>query len=415
LHGGFPLQTNPNFSNDIPLVRRAELKHSATASLMRKLNRSAVLDLIRQDGPLARSEIARRLEISLPTVMRNVDDLLAEGLVRWTGGSEVNGGRPRSLLEFNGDGHAVVSLDLGGTKMYGTVTTLSGKVQQEATIRTCTGEPEKCLEQVYKLIEDLLCRPLFPGQVMRGIGVGVPSTTLTDDGVVAWAPSLGWRDVPLKEILTQRFGLPVITENDVNLAALGEYGFGAAKGASSVVCIAIGTGIGGGILIDGKIYRGFTRSAGEVGHVLPSASYLGQRYDVYGAMEIVASGIGIAQEACKLLEKQGQPFSPPGPSAEAVFNAARAGEDWARQVVDQTIDHLSLAVGAVSAILDPEVIVLGGGVARSADLLIGPVLQRLEGVNPGRPNLVPSKLGSQATVLGAILLVQDIITEHISF
>src|SRR5512136_1631818 len=99
-------------------------KQSATASLMRRLNRSAILDLIREGSPLARSEIARKLNMSMPTVMRIIDVLFAEDLVRWSGGSEVSGGRPRSLLEFNADGYAVVGLDLGGTKMYGTVANL---------------------------------------------------------------------------------------------------------------------------------------------------------------------------------------------------------------------------------------------------------------------------------------------------
>ena len=389
-------------------------KQSATASLMRRLNRSAILDLIREGSPLARSEIARRLNMSMPTVMRIIDVLFAEDLVRWSGGSEVSGGRPRSLLEFNADGYAVVGLDLGGTKMYGTVANLSGVIQEEVYLPWSQAGPGSSLEQVCALIDDLLRRPRPPGQAVRGIGVGAPGITLSDQGIVTWAPSLSWRDLPLKSILNERYSLPVVVENDVNLAALGEYGFGVARGATSAVTIAIGTGIGLGIVIDGKIYRGYNQSAGEIGYLPPDASYLGRRYEGFGALESLAAGPGIERRARQWFESQGLPLPADGVSAEGVFKAARQGEAWACQVVSETVDYLSFAIAAVTAILDPEVIVLGGGVARSADVLIEPILEKLEGVVPGRPNLIQSSLGSRAAVMGAIMLVLDITTQHVA-
>ena len=264
------------------------------------------------------------------------------------------------------------------------------------------------------LIDELLRRPRPVGQLVRGIGVGAPGVTLSDQGVVTWAPSLGWRNLPLKSILSERYNLPVVVENDVNLAALGEYGFGVARGASSAVTIAIGTGIGLGIVIDGKIYRGHSQSAGEIGYLPPDASYLGRRYEGFGALESLAAGPGIGRRAQQLLESQGLPLPAEGVSAEEVFKASRRGEAWACQVVGETVDYLSFAIAAVTAILDPEVIVLGGGVARSADVLIGPILEKLDGVVPSRPNLVQSSLGSRAAAMGAIMLVLDITTEHVA-
>jgi predicted NBD/HSP70 family sugar kinase len=389
-------------------------RQPATASLMRRLNRSAILDLIREGSPIARSEIARGLNMSMPTVMRIIDGLFAEDLVRWSGGSEVSGGRPRSLLEFNGNGYAVIGLDLGGTKLYGTVANLSGIVQEEVYHPWGQANQGTSLDQVCALIDDLLRRPRPAGQLVRGIGVGAPGVTLSDQGVVTWAPSLGWRNLPLKSILSERYNLPVVVENDVNLAALGEYGFGVARGASSAVTIAIGTGIGLGIVIDGKIYRGHSQSAGEIGYLPPDTSYMGRRYEGFGALESLAAGPGIEQRAHQLLESRGLPLPAEGVSAEEVFKASRRGEAWARQVVEETVGYLSFAIAAVMAILDPEVIVLGGGVARSADVLIGPILDKLDGVVPGRPNLIQSSLGSRAAAMGAIMLVLDITTEHVA-
>ncbi len=382
------------------------------ASLIRRLNSSAVLDLIRQHSPIARSQIARQLALSLPTVMRITGDLLAENLVRWSGGSQASGGRPRSLLEFNGAGYAVLGLDLGGTKMLGTVADLSGQIQKEIYAPWRKIDPHSCLDQVCELIGELLEAPRPPGQRVRGIGVGAPGITYTNEGLVTWAPSLGWRDLPLRDILQDRFGLPAVVENDVNLAALGEYGFGAGRGAASMVLIAIGTGIGAGIVIDRQIYRGFNQSSGEVGYLPPTPAHLGRPYAGFGALESLASGSGIQRRAAAWFEMQGQ-NAPPGLDAEMVFNAAREGQVWACQVIEETVDYLAQAVAAVSTVLDPQIVVLGGGVARSADMLIGPILQRLDGVLPVQPHIVQSALGWRATVMGAILLVLDHTTEHI--
>jgi predicted NBD/HSP70 family sugar kinase len=247
---------------------------------------------------------------------------------------------------------------------------------------------------------------------VRGIGVGVPSVTLTPEGIVTWAPSLGWRDLPLQSILAERFDLPVFVENDVNLTALGEWGFGGGRGARNLVSIAIGTGIGAGIILGGALYRGHNQAAGEVGYLLPGVEYLGRRYEGFGALESLASGSGVAERAARLLDREGLPPPAGDVSAHSVFAAARQGEGWAQRVVNETVDYLSLMVASVSALLDPEVIVLGGGVARSADLLIEPILRRVEGTIPFVPRLVASPLGRRAAAMGAIMLVLNATTDY---
>jgi glucokinase-like ROK family protein len=389
------------------------MRQSATASLMRSINRSAILELIRENSPIARSQIARQLNMSLPTVMRIVDDLMEEDLVRLHGMGESTGGRPSSLLEFNGDAYAVVGVDLGGTKMFGTVADLSGTIQHELYIpHQDDNGPHDYLEQLCEFIEMLLDAPRPPGQRIRGIGVGVPGFTLVPEGVVSWAPSLGWRDLPLQEILSERFDMPVFVENDVNLTAMGEWGFGAGQGAQNLVSIAIGTGIGAGIIIGGALYRGHNQAAGEVGYLLPSVEFLGKRHNQFGALESLASGLGVAERACQLLKQEKMPIPREGLTAHDVFAAARSGEDWAQQVISETVDYLSLAIASISTLLDPEVIILGGGVARSADLLIEPILGRLEGVVPFIPRLVASPLGRRAAAMGAIMLVLNATTEY---
>ena len=385
----------------------------ATASLMRSINRSAIMELIREHSPIARSQIARELRMSLPTVMRIVDELADEDLVRPYGLSESTGGRPPALMEFNGEAYAVVGVDLGGTKMFGTVADLSGHIQYELYVAHENGNgPDEHLNHLCNSIEALLDAPRPSGQRMRGIGIGAPGIVSTPEGVVVWAPSLGWRDLPLQDILSDRFDMPVFVENDVNLAALGEWGFGAGRGCRDLVSIALGTGIGAGIIANGALYRGHNQAAGEVGYLLPGVEFLGRRYDQFGALESLASGTGVAERACQILKREGKSPPPEGLSSQDVFDAARLGESWAQQVVSETADYLSLAVAGISALLDPEVIILGGGMAGSADLLIEPILRRLNGAVPFLPRLVASPLERRAAAMGAIMLVLNATTEY---
>ena len=389
------------------------MTETATASLMRRINRSAVLNLLRTESPIARSEIARRLGLSLPTVMRIIDDLVREDLVCFQG-SEPSGGRRRLLLEFKGSAHAVIGVDLGGTKMYGIVSDLNGQIHHEVRLPwQDNGGPEHALESLYTLLEQLIALAQTGGRKIRGIGIGAPGVTLSASGTVVWAPSLGWRDLPLRQMLSERFSLPVFVENDVNVAALGEFGFGVERNTPNMVCVAIGTGIGAGLIIEGKLYRGHNQGAGEIGYFLPDISFLGRRYEGFGALEELASGNGIARRAQQLLNAQGDALANHPLTAEDVFHYARAGYPWAQTIIDETVDYLSQALAAVGALLDPEVIVLGGGVVQSADLLIEPIRQRLQGAIPFVPRIVASNLGPRAVVMGTIMLVLDATTGHV--
>jgi predicted NBD/HSP70 family sugar kinase len=224
---------------------------------------------------------------------------------------------------------------------------------------------------------------------------------------------LGWRDLPLQELLVSKFNLPVFVENDVKLAALGEWGFGAGRGAHNLVCISVGTGIGAGVIIGDKLYRGRNQAAGEIGYFVPSAEFLGRTYGEYGALERLASGSGMAERARELLRRIGATTEAQELTSEDVFLAARRGEAWARQVVRETVDYLSVAVSNVNSVLDPDVIVLGGGIAESADLLLDPILERIRGVTTYLPRLAVSPLGRRAAAMGAIVLVMNETSEYV--
>ena len=381
------------------------MKQTLTSTLMRSINRSAILDLIRKKSPITRAKIARELSVSLPTVMRIVDTLVEEDLVRYVGNNPSSGGRPASLLEYNGQAYAVIGIDLGGTKMYGAVADLSGNIQHEISIPTNSNGAEQNLELLISLIQKLLDVPRPDGQMIRGIGLGLPGVTLSREGIVTWVPSLGWRDMPIKSILEERFGNSVFIENDVNLIALGEQNFGAGKGVHNLVCVAVGTGIGAGIIINQSLYRGFNQASGEIGYLLPDVNALGRNYDEFGALENLTSGLGVARRAREYFVANNIPLPDEELTAEDVFSAARDGKIWAQKITQDTIDLLSMTIANISALLNPEMIILSGGVIRSADMLIEPIRQRIQGTIPFLPRIEVSVLGSRAAVMGAIVMV----------
>jgi glucokinase len=373
-----------------------------TSAAMREINRSAILEIIRRESPIARSTIAERLDVSLPTVMRIVDDLISEGFIRPHGSKEWSGGRKRPLLEFNPEGRLILGVDMGGTKMYGALSDLGGNILDEVNFANHGTNGEDSFTRLTTLINALLASPRLADRHVHGIGVGAPGITLHKEGIVTWANTLHWKNFPLKRRLSELYPLPITVDNDVNLAAMGELWFGAGQKTQNMVMIAIGTGIGAGIIIDGALYRGSNEASGEIGNMLPGCEFLGKNYEAFGALESVASGTGIAERARNALKQKLSAEELDNLTAEDVFEAAKQHHEWAWKIIDETVDYLTIAIANLMAAFDPEVIILGGGVSRSAEMLIQPILRRMKGLIPTLPKLVVSSLGLRAGVMGAI-------------
>jgi glucokinase-like ROK family protein len=235
-----------------------------------------------------------------------------------------------------------------------------------------------------------------------GVSIGVPGIVDTEKGVVKDAPAFRWQNFPLLDHLMKQFSLPVTLENDVNLAVLGEHRFGIGKGINNLVLISIGTGIGAGIILNGILYKGHENASGEIGYMIPGIKCFNQKYEGFGALESIASGRGIENCAKTLLSTTEIKVSDIDISAVAVFEAARQGQAWATRIINEIINYLSLAIANISALLNPELIILGGGVSESADLLIEPIIQKLNKVIPRVPRIEASELKHRATCLGGV-------------
>jgi predicted NBD/HSP70 family sugar kinase len=380
---------------------------------MRAINRSAVLDIIRGQGPLSTIQIAAELQLSLPSVSDIMKNLVSEGWVRIVPGNGELSEQKQAMVEFRGMDHSIIGIDLGGTKIYGAVVNFLGEIQYDVYFNHHQTRAEESLQLVHQIIDELMEISSREAITVSGIGIGVPGITVPGTGLVSLAPALGWQEFPLAARLREKYPYPILVENDANLAALGEAWFRSKAGdTQNLVLIAIGTGIGAGVVLDGDIYTGTHNLAGEIGYLLLDRSQLGKHFPDFGAFELIASGTGIANRANALQFEHIPPGFDAPYTAEEVFWAAKNNEPWAEAILADTVDYLALAIAAVTLLYDPEVIVLGGGVSRSADMLIEPVLRRLDGTMPILPKILVSQLGYRGAVLGAAMQLLRITSDH---
>ncbi|HHY97553.1 MAG TPA: ROK family protein [Firmicutes bacterium] len=312
-----------------------------------------------------------------------------------------------------------VGVDLGGTKIATGVTDLEGRVIQRIIAPT---EPEYGAEHVIgnicRSVEDAISRAGVPRDKIVGIGVGSPGPLDPRSGIVIFAPNLKWKNVPLKAMIEASTKLPVWVGNDANLAALGEMRFGAGKGSSNMIYITVSTGIGGGLIINGEVFEGTSFIAGEVGHIVivPDGPRCG--CGNYGCLEAVASGTAIARVARehaqegmaeKILSLAGG--DPDKISAKIVAQAADQGDEEAISILNEAFTYLGLGIVTLLNLLNPEVIVIGGGVSQIGARLFGKVQEvvskRAIKAAVDVVRIVPSALGQDVGLVGAAALAID--------
>ncbi|MGQ9525013.1 MAG: ROK family protein [Armatimonadota bacterium] len=320
----------------------------------------------------------------------------------------------------------LAGIDIGGTKLAVGVSDIRGtilSVVREPTDRSGGPQPVlRTLERmVHQALDEAAHRLGVPSgrSALKAIGVGVGGPLDSQRTVVLRAPNLpGWDNCPVKAFFEDAFGVPANMDNDASTAALGEARLGAGKGCSVVCYFTVSTGIGGGIVIGGHLYRGATASAGEFGHqiILPNGPpcLCGRR----GCLEALASGTSIARRAREqvprdsvLLRMAGG--DPGSITAALVAQAARAGDEFALRLWDETGFYLGIGVSNIINILNPDRVVLGGGVTKAGDLLFDPVRRTVAETAmrelAAACDVVPAALGDNVGVAGAICLAQDLL------
>jgi glucokinase len=365
-------------------------------------NRTLTLQLLREEGPLSRAEIARRLHLSRPTASRIVDALERDGWIACSGKSQPTGGRLGELYSFREDAGFVLGLELGTREARAAIARLNGEMLTSVARSLELEEHERVLPQLRELVLQTLRRAEghTPEPRVLAIGVAVP-------GVVHSAPVPGYVDAanvfrglnhrPLQRELEQLFGIAVAMDNDVNLAAIGEHLCGCAQGYRNVVYLFVGRGIGAGLLLDGQLFRGSSGAAGEVGNMLIDRVHLYHESNPRGCLESYA---GIDR-----LVVASQALGDASPSAEQTCERAFAGEFRACEEIHTMNEYLAAALINLVAVVDPEIIVLGGDLAElphAEELFLEPLRELLARHTSGSVRLTLSQLQGDAALYGAI-------------
>jgi predicted NBD/HSP70 family sugar kinase len=362
---------------------------------LRSTNERLLLDRLRTLGAASRAQLARETGLSKPTVSSALASLETAGLVHEVGTHAPERGRTAVLYAPDpAAGHAL-GVDIGRGWLRVAVADLDGTLVARTDVRNRARTSAALADLVVDTARQVIAGSgVDPAEVVHGV-VGTPGVYDEKRRRVRYAMHLpGWGRAGLVDRMREELGVPLEVHNDANLAALGEYTYGAGAGSRLFAYILIGTGLGMGVVSEGRLFTGAHGLAGEIGF-LP---WPGRRKPE--RLEDAVSGVAVV-EAAREFGMSGQL------TAKAVFDAARQGHPAAWRAVELEGERIAHTVAAAAAVLDPDLVVLGGGVGHSVDLLLRPVQDRVRALTPLRPRIAPSRLGEDAVLLGAVATALD--------
>ena len=392
---------------------------TADQALVRKLNTATVMECIRLNAPLSRAELATHTGLNRSTISSIIDDLIDQGFVHETALQFPTIGRPGVLLQLNPEGGFAIGVEIGVDFLSVMLTNFVAEVLWRKTIPIQPDAPQiEILEHAENLIEQAmtheLARPLRP----LGIGVAVPGLVDARQGKLVFAPNLKWADTPLRLIWMRRFNLPVFIENEANCAALSELFFGIAHNVNNFIYLATGVGLGGGIVVDGRLLRGAHGFGGEIGHTKIYEG--GERCGCgrLGCWETYVSAWAVIRQTRQKLENSPESILHQlvdrhldQITLATLAEAAEKNDPVALSVLSETAHHLAVGTANLINIFNPELVVLGGGFNLCSAWLIPVIKAEIQ------ENILPplregiqikaSALGLEASVLGAVALVLD--------
>ncbi len=384
-------------------------------SLVRELNRSILLQCLRVGPPLSRADLAATTGLNKTTVSNFIDGLIAEGFVREVGRDASGGGRPGVLLELNADGGWIIGGEIGVGRMAVVVANLRATI---AWRREVPFLKEASQESVLVRLDALLRQAKQFAQRnsrrLLGVGVAVPGLVDVSSGVLVFEPNMGWRDVPLRDQLASKLGLPAFIDNDANAAALAERYFGAAQDVDDFVFVVAGIGLGAGLVVGGHVLSGASGYAGEAGHTTIDPDGPPCRCGSRGCWERLASQRALIERVDQAL-RAGSPSRIPSrvdggeTTLQAVLDAARQGDAVALQALHETGTYLGIGIANLINLLNPQMVAFGGPLSLAHEFLMPAARQVVADramAELGRAaRIVVSTLEADACVLGGVALV----------
>ncbi|MGI8316679.1 ROK family transcriptional regulator [Halobacillus mangrovi] len=387
--------------------------------LMKSMNRSIILNMIRKQGPISRADIAKQSRLTPPTVSNIVKELINTKFVIETTQGTSKGGRKPTLLEINVDYFYVLGIDVGTTSMKFVVTNLFGEVKDTTNLDIPPSPSNDDLLVTMKQgIHDLLANGNNDPDKYLGIGVGMHGIVDPVNGISLFAPTFQLHDIPIKEELEKEFNMIVNVENDARAMTLGEYWFGHGNDADNMVGVNVGNGIGAGLMVKGRLFHGENSLAGEIGHITIDLSGPKCPCGNYGCLQTLAAGPAIAERAIKELKSGKKSIIQDLVKGDfdkvdgrVVYEAACQNDEFSIQLLNQTGRYLGIGLTNLIHTINPKRIIIGGGVSKAGSFLMEGIEETIQtrGLTDKakETSIVISKLGEHASAIGACVLILE--------
>lgn len=388
--------------------------------LIKDLNISLVIDAVRQHGPISRADLARVTNLGRSTITGIASVLLEEGFLVELGSGESRVGRRPILLKFNEKARPVIAIKLAPGRIVGAVTDMDAHLLcQQERLLSDSETADEIVEALVQMTHALLGEAKVDIDDVLGIGMVLPGIVDPKTGVSVWPSFFNWINVPMKHILEDRLGVQVFIDNDANAAALAEKWYGAGRDYADLVCVTVGAGVGAGLIVGGRLYRGGASGAGEIGHMTIDEEgpqcICGNR----GCLEAMVSDKALVRQAVeRLAENPGSMVLQLAEgdkskiTREIIVEAAKAGDEMAQALIWQAGTHIGTGLANLVNILNPEAIIVGGeAAAQAGDLLLEPIKQTVKkrafAVLSEKTEILRAKLPDGWLVGAAILVLQE--------
>ena len=400
-------------------------KQTADQESVRKVNTSLVLNALRLHAPISRAELASITKLNRSTISNIVNVLIEDNLVLELDTMESKIGRPGIALTLKPDGGAVIGIEIGVGFISVILTDFVANILWREWIEFSLTKPQiEIISKAEKLIDQAISFAEEKNLRLLGIGLGVPGLVNVQRGELLFAPNLGWRNVPLRLMWNQRFQLPLYVENEANLGALGEYYFGVGRDVDNFIFLSSGVGLGGGVIINGNLFKGGRGFAGEIGHIQRDSQGeicgCGRR----GCWETQVGPRAVLQRVKRSLEANPDYTleSLNGDLNKLTFNqvvdCALQGNQICRSAMEEVGKNLGAGIVDLANIFNPEMVVIGGAFSYGREILL-PVLEEIISTDTlpavkKELRVIFSEHGADACVLGAIAVVLDDILREIA-
>lgn len=386
--------------------------------MIREMNLSSVLKHLHQSGSLSRAKLARLTGLNKSTISSLVEELIDCGLIYENGTKTSGAGRPSTYLELNPVAGCIIGVEIGVGFFSIILTNFTGEVLWRRYEQTdFISKQEEIIDRIFKVIEEAVDVANKQGCQLLGLGITLPGMVDEEQGVLVFSPNLQWRDVPLRNIFSEYTGLPVFVDNDANAAALGEHLFGVARQAQHFLFIIDGVGVGGGLFLNGNIYRGANGLAGEIGHTSLYVEHARPcRCGNRGCWENFANEsslyerirsrleVGRFSSLSSMLDNRNSPLT-----LSIITEAAEAGDTETLEALSETGRALGMGLANLINIFNPEMVIIGGALSLVSEFLLPSIKKvveerALENIRK-HTVILTSAFGPDASVMGAVAMV----------